>query len=62
MATQKMAERLEEKAANIAQGQELAKAKDEIIDLNEKLNEIEGGRTLSRQKQFPYCFLQRNAK
>ena len=50
MATQKMAERLEEKAANIAQGQELAKAKDEIIDLNEKLETLKVKRAKDQEK------------
>ena len=50
LATQKMAERLEEKAANLAQSQELAKAKDEIIDLNEKLETLKVKRAKDQEK------------
>ncbi len=50
LATQKMAERLEEKAANIAQGQELSKAKDEIIDLKEKLETLKLKRAKDAEK------------
>ena len=50
MATQKMAERLEEKAATMAQGQELVKAKDEVIDLNEKLDTLKLKRAKDQDK------------
>ena len=50
MATQKMAERLEEKAANLATSQELSKAKDEIIDLNEKLETLKVKRAKDQEK------------
>ena len=53
-ATQKMAERLEEKAANIAQGQELAKAKDEIVDLTEKLETLKLKRAKDQEKIKEY--------
>ena len=48
LASQKMAERLEEKAASFAQGQELSKAKDEIIDLKEKLETLKVKREIGR--------------
>ena len=54
LATQKMAERLEEKAANIAQGQELVKAKDEIIDLKEKLETLKLKRARDQEKIKEY--------
>ena len=50
LATQKMAERLEEKAANLATSQELSKAKDEIIDLNEKLETLKVKRAKDQEK------------
>ena len=50
IATQKMAERLEEKAANLATSQELSKAKDEIIDLNEKLETLKVKRAKDQEK------------
>lgn len=50
LATQKMAERLEEKAANLAQSQELSKAKDEIIDLKEKLETLKLKRARDQEK------------
>ena len=53
-ATQKMAERLEEKAASIAQSQELAKAKDEIVDLTEKLETLKVKRAKDQEKIKEY--------
>ena len=54
LATQKMADRLEEKAANIAQGQELVKAKDEVIDLKEKLETLKLKRAKDQEKIKEY--------
>ena len=54
LATQKMAERLEEKAANLAQSQELAKTKDEIIDLKEKLETLKLKRAKDQEKIKEY--------
>ena len=53
-ATQRMAERLEEKAASIAQSQELAKAKDEIVDLTEKLETLKLKRAKDQEKIKEY--------
>ena len=50
LATQKMAERLEEKAAQAAQSQELFKARDEIIDLKEKLETLKLKRAKDQDK------------
>ena len=49
-----MAERLEEKAASIAQTQELAKTKDEIVDLTEKLETLKLKRAKDQEKIKEY--------
>ena len=54
LATQKMAERLEEKAANLAQSQELAKTKDEVVDLKEKLETLRLKRAKDQEKIKEY--------
>jgi dynactin 1 len=53
-ATIKMAERLEEKAANFATSQELVKAKDDIIDLTEKLETMKVKRAKDQDKIKEY--------